>query len=140
MEKSSVQLTSKRWTRLIPIAFITYSLAYLDRANYSFGVAGGMGHSLGITPAIASLLSALFFLGYFFFQVPGAWFAEKKSAKKLVFWSLVLWGGLAASNGLLTDVKVLMVVRFMLGVVESAVMPAMLIFLSNWFTKRAFKS
>lgn len=133
---SSTQLTSKRWSRLIPIAFITYSLAYLDRANYSFGVAGGMGHSLNITTSIASLLSALFFLGYFFFQVPGAWFAEKKSAKKLVFWSLVLWGVLAASNGLLTNVKVLMITRFMLGVVESAVMPAMLIFLSNWFTKK----
>lgn len=136
MEKTSIKLTSKRWSRLIPVAFITYSLAYLDRANYSFGVAGGMGHSLGITPAIASLLSALFFLGYFFFQIPGAWFAEKKSAKKLVFWSLILWGVLAASNGLLTNVKGLMVVRFMLGVVESAVMPAMLIFLSNWFTKK----
>jgi hypothetical protein len=33
---------SSRWARLIPIAFITYSLAYVDRANYSFGAAGGM--------------------------------------------------------------------------------------------------
>jgi sugar phosphate permease len=136
MEKSSIQLTSKRWKRLIPVAFITYSLAYLDRANYSFGVAGGMGQSLNITASIASLLAALFFLGYFFFQVPAALFAEKKSAKKLVFWSLIFWGVLAASNGLLTNVKVLMVTRFMLGVIESAVMPAMLIFLSNWFTKK----
>ena len=31
------QLASGRWIRLIPIAFITYSLAYLDRANYGFG-------------------------------------------------------------------------------------------------------
>ncbi|WP_297424089.1 MFS transporter [Clostridium sp.] len=136
MDKSSIQLTSKRWKRLIPVAFITYSLAYLDRANYSFGVAGGMGESLHITASVASLLSALFFLGYFFFQVPAAWFAEKKSAKKLVFWSLVFWGVLAASNGLITNVKVLMVTRFMLGIIESAVMPAMLIFLSNWFTKK----
>lgn len=136
MDKSSIQLTSKRWKRLIPVAFITYSLAYLDRANYSFGVAGGMGESLHITASIASLLSALFFLGYFFFQVPAAWFAEKKSAKKLVFWSLIFWGILAASNGLITNVKVLMVTRFILGIIESAVMPAMLIFLSNWFTKK----
>ena len=26
-------LSIKRWYRLIPIVFITYSLAYLDRAN-----------------------------------------------------------------------------------------------------------
>jgi sugar phosphate permease len=33
-------------------------------------------------------------------------------------------------------VNLLIVIRFMLGVVESAVMPSMLIFLSRWFTKR----
>lgn len=30
-------LPTKRWSRLIPVAFITYSLAYLDRVNYGFG-------------------------------------------------------------------------------------------------------
>lgn len=135
MESTKKQLAPKRWGKLIPIAFITYSLAYLDRANYSFGVAGGMGKTLHITPSVASMLSALFFLGYFFFQIPGAAYAEKKSAKKLVFCSLILWGLLASATGLLTNVKYLYGIRFMLGVVESAVMPAMLIFLSNWFTK-----
>jgi sugar phosphate permease len=135
MESTKKQLAPKRWSKLMPIAFITYSLAYLDRANYSFGAAGGMGKTLHITSTSASMLSALFFLGYFFFQIPGAAYAEKKSAKKLVFWSLILWGILAGSTGLITNVKYLYGTRFMLGVVESAVMPAMLIFLSNWFTK-----
>ena len=63
---------SSRWARLIPIAFITYSLAYLDRANYSFGAAAGMAADLKIDAAASSLLGALFFLGYFFFQVPAA--------------------------------------------------------------------
>jgi len=128
-------LSKKRWLRLIPIAFITYSLAYLDRANYSFGAAGGLAEDLNITAATSSLLGALFFLGYFFFQVPGAHYAEKKSAKQLVFWALILWGLLATATGLVSNVKILFVIRFSLGVVESAVMPAMLVFLSHWFTK-----
>ncbi|MDQ6814159.1 MAG: MFS transporter [Bacteroidota bacterium] len=124
-----------RWYRLIPIAFITYSLAYLDRANFGFATAGGMGKDLHITPSISSLLGSLFFLGYFFFQIPGALYAANKSAKKLIFWSLILWGGLAMATGMISNVNMLIVIRFMLGVVESAVMPAMLIFLSKWFTK-----
>jgi sugar phosphate permease len=128
-------LVKSRWYRLIPIAFITYSLAYLDRANYSFGVAGGMADDLHITMAMSSLLSSLFFLGYFFFQIPGALYAANKSAKKLIFWSLILWGACAAATGIISDVRILIVIRFMLGVVESAVMPAMLILLSRWFTK-----
>jgi sugar phosphate permease len=124
-----------RWYRLIPVAFITYSLAYLDRANYGFGTAGGMAQDLHIDAKTSALIASLFFLGYFFFQIPGASYAAKRSAKKLIFWSLILWGGCAVATGLLTSVTGLVIVRFMLGVVESAVMPAMLILLSRWFTK-----
>lgn len=128
-------LSKSRWYRLIPIAFITYSLAYLDRANFGFGAASGMAADLRITPAMSSLLGSLFFLGYFFFQVPGAMYAENRSAKKLIFWSLILWGGLAMATGMVSNVNGLIGIRFMLGVVESAVMPSMLLFLSRWFTK-----
>ncbi len=132
MEKA---LSRKRWYRLIPIAFITYSLAYLDRANYGFAAAGGMAADLDITAAMSSLLGSLFFLGYFFFQIPGTLYAANKSAKKLIFWSLILWGAFAMATGLVSNVYGLIVIRFMLGVVESAVMPSMLVFLSRWFTK-----
>lgn len=128
-------LAKKRWYRLIPIVFITYSLAYLDRANFGFALAGGMAHDLNITAAMSSLLGSLFFLGYFFFQIPGALYAANKSAKKLIFWSLILWGALAMATGMVYNITLLIVIRFMLGVVESAVMPSMLIFLSRWFTK-----
>jgi sugar phosphate permease len=132
MEKVIAQ---SRWYRLIPVAFITYSLAYLDRANFGFGAAGGMAEDLHITASMSSLLGSLFFLGYFFFQIPGALYAANRSAKKLIFWSLILWGALATATGLISDVRILVVIRFMLGVVESAVMPSMLILLSRWFTK-----
>jgi sugar phosphate permease len=128
-------IARQRWVRLIPVAFITYSLAYLDRANFGFAAAGGMAKDLNITAAVSSLLGSLFFLGYFFFQIPGALYAANKSAKKLIFWSLILWGALAMATGLVSNITLLMAIRFMLGVVESAVMPAMIIFLSRWFTK-----
>lgn len=128
-------IARQRWYRLIPIAFITYSLAYLDRANFGFAAAGGMAKDLNITASVSSLLGSLFFLGYFFFQIPGALYAANRSAKKLIFWSLILWGGLAMATGMISNVDALIVIRFMLGVVESAVMPSMLVFLSRWFTK-----
>ncbi|HEV8084884.1 MAG TPA: MFS transporter [Chitinophagaceae bacterium] len=128
-------IAKRRWYRLIPIAFITYSLAYLDRANFGFAAAGGMATDLNITKVMSSWLASLFFLGYFFFQIPGALYAANKSAKKLIFLSLILWGFLAMATGMVSNVNVLIAIRFMLGVVESAVMPAMLIFLSRWFTK-----
>ncbi|MCT8960880.1 MFS transporter [Pseudomonas veronii] len=126
----------KRWRYLIPLIFITYSLAYLDRANYGFASAAGIEQDLGITKSMSSLIGALFFLGYFFFQVPGAIYAQKYSVRKLVFWSLILWGICAMATGLVTNIPMLMVIRVSLGIVEAAVMPAMLIFISNWFTRK----
>ena len=129
-------LAIRRWWTIMPIVFITYSLAYLDRANFGFASAAGINQDLGISKGLSSLIGALFFLGYFFFQIPGAIYAERRSVKKLVFWSLILWGGCAALTGMVSNIPSLMVIRFVLGVVEAAVMPAMLIFISNWFTKR----
>src|SRR5450432_4286774 len=127
-------IAAQRWYRLIPIAFITYSLAYLDRANFGFATAGGMAKDLNITASVSSLLGSLFFLGYFFFQIPGALYAANRSAKKLIFWSLIFWGMFAAATGIIHNVKILLVVRFMVGVAESAVLPSLLLLLSRWFT------
>lgn len=128
-------IAPKRWWFIMPIVFITYSLAYLDRANFSFASAAGINDDLGITKGMSSLLGALFFLGYFFFQIPGAIYAERRSVKKLIFWCLILWGGCASLTGVVSNIPMLAAIRFILGVVEAAVMPAMLIYISNWFTK-----
>ena len=130
------KLLNSKWYRVIPVVFITYSLAYLDRANFGFGAAAGMAADLNITPSVSSLLGSLFFLGYFFFQLPGVHYAATVSAKKLIFWSLLLWGLCAMATGMVSNISFLMVIRFTLGVVESAVMPAMLVLISRWFTKK----
>lgn len=131
----TLKLATRRWWYIMPIVFITYSLAYLDRANYGFAAASGMAADLKITPGLSSLLGALFFLGYFFFQVPGAIYAQKQSVKKLIFVSLILWGSLATLTGVVSSAYWLIAIRFMLGVVEAVVMPAMLVYLCHWFTR-----
>ncbi len=60
----------RRWFYLLPAVFITYSLAYLDRANYGFGAAAGLAATLHISPSRSALLGAIFGLGYFAFQLP----------------------------------------------------------------------
>nr|WP_199671341.1 MFS transporter [Salinisphaera sp. Q1T1-3] len=131
----STTLSPKRWWVLMPTVFITYSLAYVDRANYGFAAAGGMAEDLGITPGISALLGSLFFLGYFFFQIPGTIYAERRSARRLIFACLVAWSALATATGLVSNIGLLAAIRFLLGVTEAAVMPAMLVYLSHWFTR-----
>ena len=126
---------NRRWTVLLPVIFISYSLSYLDRANFSFGAAAGMAKDLQLSAGQNVWLGSLFFLGYFFFQIPGAIYAQRYSAKRLIFFGLIGWGVLASATGLITDIKLLYIDRFLLGVVESAVLPAMLILQSRWYTR-----
>ncbi|MGA7157707.1 MAG: MFS transporter [Acidobacteriaceae bacterium] len=126
----------RRWLYVLPAVFITYSLAYLDRANYSFGAAAGLAATLHITGEQTSRLAALFFLGYFLFQLPGARLARRYSSHRLVAISLVSWGALAALTGILRSFWMLAVVRFLLGTAESFIFPAMLLLLTHWFTRQ----
>ncbi len=135
MPASQAMLNSQRWRRLIPVAFVTYSFAYLDRSNYSIGAAGGLTARLHLTPTQAGFLGGLFFVGYFLFQVPAGSFAERRSVKGMVFWSLCGWGVLASLQGVITTYGLLLADRFLLGVTEAVVLPAMLVFLSHWFTR-----
>lgn len=132
---NEAKIAIRRWWYIMPIVFITYSLAYVDRSNFSFASAAGINDDLGITKGMSSLLGALFFLGYFFFQIPGTIYAERRSVRKLIFWCLLLWGGFASLTGVVSNIPMLAAIRFALGVVEAAVMPAMLVYISNWFTK-----
>jgi sugar phosphate permease len=123
----------RRW--LLLAVFITYSLAYLDRANYGFGAAAGMAKTLNITSNKNSLLSALFFLGYFFFQVPGILAARRFSCTRLITIALIVWGTLAALTGVLRVFWMLAIDRFVLGIAESIIFPALLLLLTRWFTR-----
>ncbi|GHF16480.1 MFS transporter [Streptomyces spiralis] len=126
---------SARARHMMPVAFVTYSLAYLDKSNYAIASAGGMADDLHLSSGADSLIAASFFLGYFFFQIPGTIYAEQRSARRLVAWSTVVWGLLAVAQGLLSSPAQLIAVRFALGVVEGAVLPSMVMLLGRWFTR-----
>ena len=125
----------KRWFYVLPLIFITFSLAYLDRANYGLGAAAGLAATLHITGSQSALLGSLFFLGYFAFQVPGISYARRHSSTGLVFAALISWGTLAALTGVIRQFWMLAIDRFLLGVAESIIFPAMLVLIASWFRR-----
>ena len=125
----------RRWMYLLPAVFVTYSLAYVDRSNFGFGVAAGLGSTLHIDGKESSLLAGLFFLGYFVFQIPGVVLARRYNVSRVVFVTLVAWGTFAALTGVIHQLWLLALDRFMLGVAESLIFPVMLHLLTRWFTR-----
>ena len=125
----------RRWLYLMPVVFVTYSLAYLGRSNFGFGAAAGLAKSLHITESRAAFLGSVFFLGYFLFQVPAATYAVRRSATRLVFFALISWGVLSGLTGIIREYWLLVADRLLLGIAESLILPSMLILLTHWFTR-----
>ena len=126
-------IPNARWWRIIPPAILVYIFSFMDRTNIGFAMAGGMNEGLKLTASMSGLAAGIFFIGYIVLQVPGGHWAEHHSAKKFVGISIFIWGGLSVLCGFVQDANQLLIVRFLIGVAEGGVWPAMLIILSHWF-------
>src|SRR4051794_25930088 len=73
----------KVFLRLMPVLFISYILAYIDRINIGFA-ALKMNTDLGISPYIYGLGAGVFFLGYFIFEIPSNLILEKTGARRWI--------------------------------------------------------
>lgn len=123
-----------RWTRIMPIAIAMYTISFMDRINLSFATTG-MQKAFGLTATGVGLILGLFFIGYLVLQVPGGYLAERWSAKKFIFWLLLVWGVLASLSGLAQNESQELWIRFALGIAEGGIWPATLVLLANWFPR-----
>jgi MFS family permease len=121
-----------RWVRLIPIAIVVYIISFMDRTNIGFAL-DGLQHDLGINEGQQGLAAGIFFIGYLSLQIPGGHLAEHWSAKKFVGIMILVWGVLAILSGFVNSLWSLIVVRFLLGVAEAGIWPAILVLISHWF-------
>jgi len=128
-------IPSGRWKHIIPPAILVYIVAFIDRTNIGFAIAGGMDKSLGMTANVAGLVAGIFFIGYLFLQIPGGRIAERGSAKKFVAWTVLAWGGLTILSGFAQNVTQILIIRFFIGVAEGGVWPAILTIISHWFPR-----
>lgn len=124
---------NRRWTILIPVIMFIYIIAYIDRVNIGFGLTQ-IREALNMSASQAGFASGIFFIGYLILQVPGGYLAQKWSAKKVVTILMVLWGIMAVAQGLVTSFGQLLAARFLLGVFEGGVQPALMVMINRWFS------
>ena len=125
---------SIRWLRIIPVALVMYTIAFIDRTNISLALPW-ISKDLHLDPPQAGTVAGIFFWGYLVLQIPGGHLAKHWSAKKFISILLVAWAIFAVGCGMARTYHELLLMRLLLGVAESGVYPATLILLSHWFTR-----
>jgi sugar phosphate permease len=128
------RVPSERWLHIIPVAFIMYTIAFIDRTNISMALPS-MSRDLHMSPTQAGDAAGIFFWGYMFLQIPGGYIAQRWSAKWFVSFLLVLWGLCSMGCGFVETTREFWFMRFFLGVAEGGVWPAVLILLAHWFPR-----
>jgi len=127
-------MPSQRWLHIIPVAFIMYTIAFIDRTNISLALPS-MSRALHMSPPQAGAAAGVFFWGYLLLQIPGGYLAQRWSAKRFVSILLILWGGCSVGCGLVHTWREFWMMRLLLGVAEGGVWPATLVLLAHWFPR-----
>lgn len=118
--------------RLIPFLMLCYFIAYLDRVNVGFA-GGPMSKSLGITSAVFGGAAGIFFIAYFFFEVPSNLALDRFGARKWIARIMLSWGIVSGAQAFVTGATSFYAVRLLLGAVEAGFFPGIIFFLTLWF-------
>ena len=127
--------TKKTMFRILPFILLLYVIAYLDRVNLGFA-ALEMNADLALTAEVFGLLSGIFFIGYFFFEVPSNMIMHKVGARIWIARIMLTWGIIVILTGFAQSAAHLYILRFLLGVAEAGFFPGIILYLTYWFRER----
>ena len=131
----SATLSRLMW-RLMPFLFLLYVVAYLDRINVSFGVLQMRGQ-LHLSEREIGRAGGMFFIGYFFFQLPSNLLLEKVGVRRWISGLMILWGVISCLMVFIRGPISFFIMRFLLGAAEAGFFPGMILYMKHWFPAQA---
>src|SRR5437588_854647 len=121
--------------RLIPFLFLCYVLAYLDRINIGFAKLQ-MLSDLKLSDTVYGLGAGLFFIGYFFFEMPSNILLSKIGARTWMARIMVTWGIISSCMMFVNSAGTFYVLRLLLGIAEAGFFPGIILYLTYWYPAR----
>ena len=118
--------------RILPLLFICYVAAYLDRVNVGFAKLQ-MLNELKFSESIYGLGAGIFFIGYFLFEVPSNLLLHRVGARRWIARIMISWGLISGSMMFVQSPTSFYVLRFLLGLAEAGFFPGIILYLTYWY-------
>src|SRR3954471_7296518 len=115
--------------RLLPVLMVCYLVAYLDRVNIGFAKLQMLA-DLGFSETVYGLGAGMFFIGYFFFEVPSNLLLHRVGARLWIARIMITWGLVSASFMFITTPSSFYMLRFILGIAEAGFFPGIILYLT----------
>src|SRR5688572_1842914 len=127
--------------RLIPLLFLCYVIAYIDRINVGFAkLDPDLTTALGVDPAVFNAVfgtgAGIFFIGYFLFEVPSNLILHRVGARIWIARIMILWGLVSMAFMFLNSKNMFYAMRFLLGAAEAGFFPGVLLYFTYWYPTR----
>jgi D-galactonate transporter len=122
--------------RIIPLLFVCYIAAYLDRVNVSFAKLQMQSDVPQISDTVFGLGAGVFFLGYFVFEVPSNILMEKFGARLWIARIMITWGIVSSAMIFVNSPWAFYGLRLLLGFAEAGFFPGVILYLTYWFPSR----
>ncbi|MFS0784445.1 MFS transporter [Bacillus sp. 1P06AnD] len=137
MDQSKIEkrAINKMTWRLMPFCIFLYIVNIIDRGNLGF-TALDMNAALGIEAAAFGLLTSIFFIGYFFLEVPSNMAMHRFGAKLWIGRIMITWGLVTCGVFFAQSFTHVAILRFLLGVCEAGFFPGMIYYFTFWFPMR----
>lgn len=129
------QTTSKTMWRILPYILLLYIISYLDRVNLGFA-ALEMNADLALSAEVFGVLSGIFFIGYFLFEIPSNMIMHKVGARWWLARIMITWGIVVVLTGFAQTATHLYILRFLLGVAEAGFFPGIVLYFTYWFREK----
>ncbi len=121
--------------RLLPFLFLCYILAYLDRVNVGFAKLQ-MLKDLSLSDAAFATGAGIFFIGYFFFEVPSNVLLKKFGSRMWIARIMISWGVISACMIFVKGEWSFYAMRCLLGLAEAGFFPGVIFYLTLWYPSR----
>ncbi|CAB3723540.1 Putative metabolite transport protein NicT [Paraburkholderia graminis C4D1M] len=132
---SSDSIYARVTWRFMPLLFVCYVVAYLDRVNVGFAKLQ-MLNDLHFSEAMYGFGAGIFFVGYFFFEVPSNLLLHRLGARRWIARIMVTWAVISAATAWVSSPTMFYVLRFVLGIAEAGFFPGLVLYLTYWFPAR----
>src|SRR5262249_25363407 len=126
----------KAYWRLLPVLFICYVIAYVDRTNVALAKLTMARDLPGFDNEVIGRGAGLFFIGYFLLEIPGTLLVERWSARKWICRVMLTWGLMAMLTAFVKTPSQFYLVRLLLGLAEAGFFPGVIVYLTHWFPSR----
>ncbi|KAF4777065.1 major facilitator superfamily transporter [Colletotrichum scovillei] len=123
-------------THIMPLICIVYFLQYIDKTAISYASVTGIQQSTGLHGNQFNWVASIFFFGQLAFEFPTIRLIQMFPLAKYTSINVILWGVVLACLAACKNYAGLLVCRFLLGAFEAAVVPAWVLFTSQWYTKQ----